>query len=241
MINERAKRYEGIVSPFTLQTTRMLIVGVGAIGRALATQAAAMGIGTISLVDFDKVEAANMGPQGYRPDQIGTSKVFATANDVYAINPECNCLDADGKYQVPLFGEPCRDPEEDPKHYHYVMVCVDNMEVRKEVVESVRNSLDLNLLVEARMGAEVMAVHALNSDADYKRWLSEWYPTSEAFVGGCTSKSTIYCASAAAALMLALVTQAMRNGEHLPYRVEVGLLGWQMETTYNDPSVDAAE
>ena len=61
-------------------------------GRQVALQLASIGIPLLLLYDHDSVEEVNLGPQGYRPDQIGLSKVEATAQDCRRQNPEVHVL-----------------------------------------------------------------------------------------------------------------------------------------------------
>ena len=58
------------------------VIGVGAIGRQVALQLAAIGVRRLQLVDFDVVELTNVTTQGYCRDDIGRRKVDATADAV---------------------------------------------------------------------------------------------------------------------------------------------------------------
>ena len=54
-IKERYSRQQDIVPSERIATCKATIVGVGAIGRQVALQLAAMGISWLQLVDFDSV------------------------------------------------------------------------------------------------------------------------------------------------------------------------------------------
>ncbi|RPD97488.1 HesA/MoeB/ThiF family protein [Aureibaculum marinum] len=59
-----------------LQQTRVLIVGCGGLGNSVATSLAASGIGTIHLVDFDKIDVTNLHRQlFFTTEDIGKPKV----------------------------------------------------------------------------------------------------------------------------------------------------------------------
>ena len=77
---DRDLRQRDIIPPERLAVCRATVVGVGAIGRQVALQLAAMGIPSLQLIDPDVVEAVNLAPQGYLEDDLGRSKVSATAD-----------------------------------------------------------------------------------------------------------------------------------------------------------------
>ncbi len=64
------------------------VIGVGAIGRQVALQLAALGVPRLQLIDFDTVEDTNITTQGYDFEDIGQSKVDATAGAVQRIDPQ---------------------------------------------------------------------------------------------------------------------------------------------------------
>ena len=64
-MNDRFERQQDLVPQDRLAGLTATVIGVGAIGRQLALQLAAMGIPRMQLVDFDRVEATNVTSQGY--------------------------------------------------------------------------------------------------------------------------------------------------------------------------------
>jgi molybdopterin-synthase adenylyltransferase len=96
-----------------LRAARVLVVGAGGLGAPLALYLAAAGIGTIGLVDDDRVELSNLQRQViHSTDRIGASKVSSAATALAALNPlvrveahECrldadNALDLVGRYDL---------------------------------------------------------------------------------------------------------------------------------------------
>src|SRR6476620_8607994 len=75
----RDVRQREIVPPAALAACHALVVGVGAIGRQVALQLAAIGTAAVDLVDDDVVGEENLAPQGYWPRDLGRPKVDATA------------------------------------------------------------------------------------------------------------------------------------------------------------------
>lgn len=71
-----------------LHAAHALIIGVGGTGCAAAGALAAAGVGTVTLVDFDRVDASNLARQSlYTPDDIGGDKVAAAASRLTAQHP----------------------------------------------------------------------------------------------------------------------------------------------------------
>jgi len=85
-VDERYSRQKDIVPAERLAACKATIIGVGAIGRQVALQLAAMGISWLQLVDFDTVEQSNLASQGYLETDLGRCKVNATGDMCRQIN-----------------------------------------------------------------------------------------------------------------------------------------------------------
>jgi adenylyltransferase/sulfurtransferase len=74
-----------------LKGGRVLCVGAGGLGSPAALYLAAAGVGTIGIVDFDKVDASNLQRQILHgtPD-VGRSKLDSARDRLSALNPEVN-------------------------------------------------------------------------------------------------------------------------------------------------------
>jgi molybdopterin/thiamine biosynthesis adenylyltransferase len=71
-----------------LQTARVLIIGVGGLGSPAALYLAAAGVGTIGLVDPDRVELSNLNRQIiYQSQDISHSKAEVASQRLGALNP----------------------------------------------------------------------------------------------------------------------------------------------------------
>lgn len=84
---ERFSRQRDLVPHERLSTIKVTVIGVGAIGRQVALQLAAIGARRLQLIDFDSVELTNVTTQGYLADDIGKPKVAATAEAISRIDP----------------------------------------------------------------------------------------------------------------------------------------------------------
>lgn len=87
---ERQIRFFGKEGQIILSNTHVCIVGVGGIGSHLAQQLAYLGIGSISLLDDDKLEETNLnrliGAEHKNP--VGKPKVDIIEQLINSINPE---------------------------------------------------------------------------------------------------------------------------------------------------------
>ncbi len=96
-----------------LLAARVLVVGAGGLGAPLVTYLAAAGVGTIGLVDDDRVSLSNLQRQIiHRTADVGRLKVDSAADMVAALNPDVqvvrhavrldasNALDLVGAYDV---------------------------------------------------------------------------------------------------------------------------------------------
>lgn len=103
---------------------RIHIVGCGSVGSTLAENLARCGVTKMTLWDFDTVEAHNIVNQMFRQQDVGKLKVEALRDILMDINPEI-------KDNIEL----------KPKGWEgklmsgYIFLCVDNIELRRTIVE----------------------------------------------------------------------------------------------------------
>lgn len=67
---------------------RVAIAGAGGLGSNCAVALARIGVGTLIIADFDKIEKSNLNRQYYFFDQIGKPKASTLKQNIYRINPE---------------------------------------------------------------------------------------------------------------------------------------------------------
>jgi adenylyltransferase/sulfurtransferase len=79
----------GVEGQRRLLASRVLLIGAGGLGCPLAQYLAAAGVGTLGLVDFDRVDASNLQRQVlYATRDVGRPKVEVAAERIRALNPD---------------------------------------------------------------------------------------------------------------------------------------------------------
>ncbi|MDO8954569.1 MAG: ThiF family adenylyltransferase [Gammaproteobacteria bacterium] len=82
----------GIEGQKKLKCSSVLLIGAGGIGSPAALYLAAMGIGKIGIVDYDKVELSNLQRQVlFTTSDIGRYKAEEAKNKISALNPNVEC------------------------------------------------------------------------------------------------------------------------------------------------------
>jgi len=206
-MTERYSRQQDLIPMERLARCKATIIGVGAIGRQVALQLAAMGISWPQLVDFDVVEASNLASQGYFEDDLGRPKVEATADLCHQINHMLEVHTVTSRFRRSM------------ETSTVLLCCVDGIETRRLVWEAVKNKVDF--FADGRMSAEVLRVLVACDPASRKHYHPTMlFAAEEAYAGSCTAKTTIYCANVAAGLMLAQFAKWLRR---LPTEPDVTL------------------
>ena len=205
---ERDARQRDLVPPQRLAACHAVVVGVGAVGRQVALQLAAMGVPAMDLVDHDVAAVENLAPQGYHPADLGEAKVRATAAVCLAIHPDLKLAGHAEPFRrssvrtLTCFGgEPAKELA--------LFCCVDSIATRRLVWESARHRLAF--FADGRMAAEVIRVLAVGDPAADEHYASTLFAPEQAYAGACTAKSTIYTASIAAGLMVGQFARWLRK------------------------------
>ena len=79
--------YQGQIK---LKNAKICVVGVGGLGNPITTRLAAMGVGTLRIVDRDVIELSNLHRQTmFDEDDVGQVKVEVAAKKLQKLNPDC--------------------------------------------------------------------------------------------------------------------------------------------------------
>ncbi|MSO77651.1 MAG: molybdopterin-synthase adenylyltransferase MoeB [Alphaproteobacteria bacterium] len=83
----------GGIGQAKLLASRVLVVGAGGLGSPLLLYLAAAGVGTLGVVDHDRVDLSNLQRQViHATDQVGNAKVASAALTVRRINPDVRII-----------------------------------------------------------------------------------------------------------------------------------------------------
>ena len=185
---DRFVRQRELVPSERLAELLITVIGVGAIGRQVALQLAAIGVRKLQLVDFDRVDDTNITTQGYLQSDVGVLKVHATAEASKRLDPSVEITLVDARYTPKLDIGPV------------VFCCVDSIETRAAIWRSARRRAEF--WADGRMLGEVIRVLVAADESSREHYPSTLFRSTEAEPGRCTARSTIYTANIAAGLMV---------------------------------------
>lgn len=202
-LTDRDIRQRDIVPPERLAACHAVVIGVGAIGRQVALQLAAVGVPRLTLFDDDTVGVENLASQGYWEEDLNAPKVSSTAALCWRINPQIQVFPKAERFKrSSARGLATQD-------HMVVFACVDSILVRGLIWESLRQQAALFL--DGRMSAEVVRVLAVDSPPTDRYYATTLFDADRAYTGSCTARSTIYTASIAAGLMVGQMTKWLRQ------------------------------
>ena len=194
---DRFVRQSGFVPRQRLAELKMTVIGVGAIGRQVALQLAAIGACKLQLIDFDHVEWSNITTQGYRHADLGQAKVQACGEAIMEIDPTIRVESICDRFRA-------RQPVGSA-----VFCCVDSIKARAAIWKAAEGKAVF--WCDGRMLGEVMRILAADDQHSGDHYRSTLFDSSEAQQGACTSRSTIYSASIAAGQMVHQFTRWLRD------------------------------
>lgn len=129
-------------NPETLRNAEIHVIGLGAIGSHVCEMMARTGILKIDVYDFDTVEEHNLANQNYFADDIGLAKTEATAKNCNRINPEM---------QIRMHN---KGWEPGTRLSGFVFICVDNIDLRRQIVTDNQYNTTIDAMFDFRMGLE---------------------------------------------------------------------------------------
>ena len=202
----RFSRQSDLVPQSKLGEITATVIGVGAIGRQVTLQLAALGVMKLQLIDFDTVEDTNVTTQGYDFEDIGQLKVDATVVAVQRIDPLIEVAGVPDRYRSRIeIGEA-------------VFCCVDSISTRETIWRSA--SRKCRFWCDGRMLGEVIRVLTAADSVSRKHYPTTLFRQSEAQAGRCTAHGVIYTANLSAALMTHQFTRWLRE---IPVDADISL------------------
>lgn len=113
------------------------IIGVGAIGSRIAEVLTRLGFTDLHIYDFDKVEDGNITNQLYTFHDIGELKTDALSKKLLEINPHIKVTSHGAYIKQKLKGT--------------VFLCVDSIELRREIIQAQVTNTNIDLMLDTRM------------------------------------------------------------------------------------------
>lgn len=196
-LTNRDIRQRELVPAEKLKELNVTVVGVGAIGRQVSIQLAAIGAQKMRLIDFDTVAVENLAAQGFMEQDLSKPKVEAVGELCQSINSQISIEAKNTKFNNAMFPGGA------------LFMCVDSINTRKQIFEGVCNKADF--FIDGRMSSEYMRILTVTNLESKEYYKTQLFSSSEAFVGTCTAKTTIYCATTAASLMISQFVKWLRD------------------------------
>lgn len=194
---DRFERQAEFVPRERLESLTATVIGVGAIGRQVALQLAAIGVPHLQLIDFDVVEPTNLTTQGYLSEDLSLFKVEATAKAVERLDPTIAVTTV-------------RDRFRPQKNVGESVFCgVDSISTRSAIWRAVHARC--RFWCDGRMLGEVLRILTVTDVSGREHYPTTLFSQTEAQPGRCTARSTIYAAHIAAGLMLQQFTRWLRR------------------------------
>ena len=209
----RFSRQSDLVPAERLAQLTIIVIGVGAIGRQVALQLAAIGARRLQLIDFDHVDETNITTQGYLVEDVGVPKVSALARSISKL---------DGSIQVELVQDRFRPMISVGQA---IFCCVDSIETRAAIWRCVSRRAEF--WADGRMLGEAIRVLVAADDGGRRHYPTTLFAGSEAQGGRCTARSTIYSANITAGLMVHQFVRWLR-GQPTDFDLSLNLLASEL-------------
>jgi sulfur carrier protein ThiS adenylyltransferase len=196
-MTDRFVRQADLVPSERLNDLVVTVIGVGAIGRQVALQLAAIGARRLQLIDFDSVDETNITTQGFARVDVDRFKVEAVRNEI-------------GRLDHSVTVEKVADRWRPTQATGDAVFCaVDSISARAAIWRGLGPSC--RFWCDGRMRGEVLRILTVGTSVGREHYPTTLFPQAEAEPGPCTARSTIYAAGIAAGLMLHQFSRWLRG------------------------------
>lgn len=191
-----------------IASNSFVIFGCGSIGSYTALALAKAGFKNLTLLDHDTVDVENIGPQFYKPEQVGESKVNCLDNNLYEYTRETyHTLNQKFTYNELV------DLEELSKlvNANTTVVCaIDSMKARKHLFNLLKD-IPFKAFIDSRMAIESLDIYAFckehtKTQGHYSKTL---FSDADAVQAPCTNKAISYTSLIAGGVIAKLCKDAM--------------------------------
>ena len=195
-----------ILSPEAIKSKYITLIGCGGIGSTTAIVLGKIGTTNLSLYDIDEIEQHNVSNQFFSKEQIGLKKVDALSENVKRFSDHINITGNNSLFEI---YSRCTE---------ITISGVDSMKSRKEIWKAIKlNMLNVKLYIDARMGAEVYTIIAIDPSnaAQVEEYEKNYmYDDKETEEEKCTAKAIAYNTFAISGYIGALVTRYINKQEY---------------------------
>jgi sulfur carrier protein ThiS adenylyltransferase len=183
------------------ETKPVHLLGAGSVGSHVASMLARIGVTNITVWDDDSVDSHNVGPSLYGKDDFGCYKVDALAA---IIKRDTGVIIKTEKKKYA--GEQIRDT---------VICCVDSMEARQAIWQSVKKNPFVDILIDTRVAEEFYQVFSILPCKEahityYEHYLA--YSSNESARQMCGRHSIIYVSSMVGAEAVTSLAKFWKSG-----------------------------
>lgn len=190
------------IIPDTILETPITLIGVGAVGGTTAFFLAKTGFYNLKVYDDDKVQIYNLPNSIYRMLDIGKPKVTALKEIIF---------DFDGSEITAM------NKKWDKIAIEGVFICsVDDMETRHNIWRTIKRlRVKVPLYIDARMGAEVLRIYAIDplKEEEVELYEKTLCPPEDVEIAPCTAKATMYCASVISGIIVSILKRKLLEQE----------------------------
>jgi len=177
---------------FVPQDQKITVIGAGGIGSWVVLGLVKTGFKNIEVWDGDVVEEHNIPNQLFSAKHCGQNKAQIL------------------HYYFPVVATQEKMWEGEPLSSTVIVIAVDNMEVRKRIVETQR----ANLIIDGRIGGEnirVLSVSLMDYESK-KYYLDTWYPSGDASDLPCTARAIADVGFFVAAIICNRIRKFLKDG-----------------------------
>lgn len=225
----RDSRQRALIPTDKMKAVSAAIVGVGAVGHALAHMLASSGVGRLVLIDHDKIEEVNFAPQGWNEKEKGNAKVMVAAAECRALNSGVEVVEYVERFRSTLAK---RYLELKEGRVGCVFMCVDDIDTRRQIWETSREHA--SFIADARCAAEAISVLAVKNPKEDTYYAKTLHPAEESYTGECTARMARYVAAIAAGMMMCQWAHWLRGDLPVVRRQDFNLLLPGFDATADD-------
>lgn len=186
------------IIPTKILETPITLIGAGAIGGTAGLFLAKTGFKNIRVYDDDSVALHNLPNSMYRVGDIGKKKVMAL-KEIIRVFEGLDIVALSKKF--------------DKQFMRGAFICaVDSMATRHSIWRTIRReSKKIPVYIDARMGAEILRVYAVDptNAKDVELYESTLCKPEDVIPLPCTAKATMYCASIAGGIVVSMLKSSM--------------------------------